>query len=180
MRTIRRWTPFAILAIAACGGGGGATGSGAGGGGGAAQCFDYAGFEVDSPVVHFSADVLPILRGSCGVSATCHGGPTPASPPQHFFGPPNSAGAVSAAQIQAIFSGIVDQPAVEEPDMDVVKTGDPQHSFLLQKVDGLGCPTLQCAAGMACGQPMPLGGPPLAESVRDVLRRWVGQGARND
>jgi hypothetical protein len=64
--------------------------------------------------------------------------------------------------------------------MDVIKPGDLQHSFLLQKLDGLGCPTLKCSATMSCGQPMPLGLPQLSEGTRDVIRRWVSQGAGSD
>jgi hypothetical protein len=177
--------------LAACGGGGstakgagvgggGGSAGGDGGGGGAAQCFDYTGFDGGSPVVQFSTDVLPIFRSSCGVSSSCHGAATPPSAPQHFLGPPISGGTVTAAEVKAILGGIVNQPAVEEEDMDVIKAGDPQHSYLLQKVDGLGCPTLQCAAAGECGAPMPLGGTPLSENARDMIRRWVAQGAMND
>jgi hypothetical protein len=168
----------AAITLTACGSGGGA-GTGGSGGGGAA-CFDPAGFDGMTPPTHFAADVLPILRSSCGVSSTCHGASTPPSAPQHFFGPPMSAGDVGADQIQAILKGIVGQPAVEEPDMDVVKPNDIQNSFILQKLDGLGCPTLECSATASCGLPMPLGLPQLPAAKRDVLRRWIAQGAAND
>lgn len=179
-RSLAMFLCLGAAALAACGGGGATAGGvGGGGGGSAGQCFDYTGFDAGTPV-QFSTDVLPILRGSCGVSATCHGSATAPTAPQHFLGPPTSAGQVTADQIQAVLAGIVNQPAVEEKDMDVIKAGDPQHSFLLQKVDGLGCPTLQCAALGECGAPMPLGGTQLSEPDRDTIRRWAAQGAKND
>ncbi len=170
---------LAAVGLAACGGGdGGSTGNAGGAGGGTGQCFDYAGYDGGSPVVQFSTDVLPILGASCGTSGNCHGGATPATAPQHFLG--TSTGTATAAEIQAILGGIVNQAAVEEPDMNVIKAGDPAHSYLLQKVDGLGCPTLQCVAAGECGAPMPLGAPQLSEDDRDLIRRWVAQGAMND
>jgi hypothetical protein len=47
-------------------------------------------------------------------------------------------------------------------------------------VDGLGCPTLQCVAAGECGAAMPLGHQALSEDDRDIIRRWVAQGAKND
>ena len=65
-------------------------------------------------------------------------------------------------------------------DMDVIKTSDPQHSFLLYKVDNPTCPTLKCVAAGECGAQMPLGGTPLSADDRNTIRTWVAQGAQND
>src|SRR5262249_42280391 len=83
-----------------CGGSGGGTGGG-GGGSGTPGCFDYSSFDGMTPEVHFAADVLPILRGSCGLSTSCHGNEN-GSGGQHYYGPKNSDPTPTADQIMAI------------------------------------------------------------------------------
>jgi hypothetical protein len=181
-------------ALAACGGGGSGTGGTAGsttGTGGDAPngCFDYASFDGTSPAVGFAADVLPILRNSCGLSSSCHG--NEAGPGgQHFYGLANSAGAMTPAQIQAIFDQSVDKPAVADPSMKIIAAGKPEQSFLLYKLDGdpnakdalaqVSCATLKCAEDKSCLSSMPQGGPALPSDKRDTIRRWIAQGAKND
>lgn len=174
--------------VAACGGGGGGTGGGTGGNA-PAGCFDYASFDGTSSAVSFSADVLPILRNSCGLSSSCHGNESGPGG-QHFYGLANSAGAMTAAQIQAIFDQSVGKPAVADPSMKTIAAGKPEQSFLLYKLDGdpdatdvtaqLSCATLKCADDKSCLSAMPEGGPQLPAATRDIIRRWIAQGAKND
>ena len=147
---------------------------------GADQCFDYSCFKGDAPAVSFKADVLPILRTSCGLSASCHG--NEAGPgAQHYLGPKNSDPAPSAEQIQKIFTQSVGQKTVVESGMLNITPSDPAHSFFMYKLDGLACATLKCAPTSSCGALMPLGNTePMDASKRDILRRWIAQGAKND
>jgi hypothetical protein len=198
---------FASIAGCKSSGGGGA-GGGGGGGGSANDCFDYTGFDTMSPTVQFSADVLPIFRTSCGISSACHGCDESVdsnctnSGYKPYLGPSMSDPDPSAAQLQAIFDQAVGQPAatqvssvdgttmVGDPDMEIVKAGDPAKSFMMYKLDGdpnatdmsseVTCTTLTCASGSTCGLAMPSGGPQLSSEDRDTIRRWIAQGAKND
>ena len=66
--------------------------------------------------------------------------------------------------------------------MSIVEPGDPQHSFLMHKLDHtLDCSLLQCAAVNDCGTTAPQGASnPLSADTRDAVRRWIAQGAQNN
>jgi hypothetical protein len=195
---MRKTSPFlrlaSVLSVAAvasagssflgCGGSGGGTGGS--GGSAAPGCFDYASFDGTMPAVSFQTDVLPIFRGSCGLSTSCHGSESGQNG-QHYYGPKNSDGNVTADQIQAIFDQSVNQPAVANPSMNVITPGDPSKSFLMYKLDGdpdaadeVSCADLECAKDKSCLSSMPQGGPQLPSDKRDIIRRWIAQGAKND
>jgi len=163
--------------LTACGGSD-TSGSGGGGTSGGADCFDYSSFDGMSPAVSFSADVLPIFRGSCGLSASCHQ-TDPGNGAQHFLGTPNSSGDMTPMQIASVL-GIVGKAAVEEPSIKVVEAGKPETSFLMYKIDGLDCDALKCSADKSCGTIMPQGGAKLSQDQRDTIRRWIAQGAQNN
>jgi hypothetical protein len=170
--------------LAGCGGGG-SSGSGGGGGGsscglGADGCFDYTCFKGDSPAVSFKTDVLPIFRTSCGLSASCHGGESgPAG--QHYLGPKNTDPDPTPAQIQMIFDQWVGQTPVVKAGMNLITPKDPEHSFFMYKLDGLKCSKLTCQADDTCLALMPQGNSePMDAGKRDILRRWIAQGAKND
>ena len=149
-----------------------------------ADCFQYTGWDGTTPAATFSTDVLPIFRASCSTVMACHGSETPPTPGQHFYGTPTAAGAMTAAQIQEIFTGAVGAPSIDEPDMDVIKPGDPQHSFMMYKLDGMGttlCSTLACnSSATTCLYAMPYALPQLSLDMRNAIRRWIAQGANND
>jgi uncharacterized protein (TIGR03118 family) len=69
------------------------------------------------------------------------------------------------------FASIVNVASIEQPSLKRIAPGDPDHSYLVQKIEG--------AAGIT-GQRMPLGGPFLAQSDIDLVRAWVAQGALNN
>jgi len=69
------------------------------------------------------------------------------------------------------FAAIVGVASIEQPTLRRVTPGDPDHSYLVQKIEG--------AAGIS-GQRMPLGGPFLAQSEIDQVRAWIAQGALNN
>jgi uncharacterized protein (TIGR03118 family) len=69
------------------------------------------------------------------------------------------------------FASIVGMASIEQPALKRVAPGDPDHSYLVQKIEG--------AAGIS-GQRMPLGGPFLTQSDIDLVRTWIAQGALNN
>ena len=73
------------------------------------------------------------------------------------------------------------------PAMQIVKPGDPANSFLMRKVDGwftdiMGmCTPLEQDLPSPCGDLMPASGSePLCDDERDLIRRWIAQGAKNN
>ena len=91
--------------------------------------------------------------------------------------------ALPAAEIQAIFDQNVGVASVENPDMKLVDPGHPEASFLMFKLDGVECDALTCAKQTknACKDLMPLGNTkPMDADKREIVRRWIKQGAKND
>jgi len=65
---------------------------------------------------------------------------------------------------------LVGVPSAEEPNLLRVNPGDPDASYLVQKIEG--------AAGIEGGQ-MPLGETPLPQATIDAIRQWIANGAPN-
>jgi hypothetical protein len=148
--------------------------------------FDYSQFDGTTPQVSYETDVLPIFRRSCGLSPVCHGSTTSGGA-KLYLGPALTDATPDAAARQTIVDALVGQPSKTAPSTNIVASTDPEHSFLMLKMDGcqnsagLTC-TAQPAAtcDTACGDPMPQTGDRLAASERDVVRRWIAQGAQNN
>ncbi|MDH3589950.1 MAG: Ig-like domain-containing protein, partial [Gammaproteobacteria bacterium] len=68
------------------------------------------------------------------------------------------------------FALLVNIPSVQESGVLRVAPGDPDNSYLIQKLEG--------TAGT--GSRMPLGTPPLPQSTIDVIRAWIAAGALPD
>lgn len=67
---------------------------------------------------------------------------------------------------------LVNRPSVGKPGAILVIPGDPDNSYLVQKLEG--------APGIV-GQRMPrTGGPYLTDGQMLVIRRWIREGANND
>jgi hypothetical protein len=142
-----------------------------------AACFDYAGFDGASPPTSFRTDVLPLFQRSCGIGgATCHGDGAPMGQP--YLGPAMGTMATDE-QIAEIISATVGRPSTKGGGMQIISAGNPQQSFLMHKMDGLCGAELTCE-GSACGDTMPQTGDLLPESERNVVRRWIAQGAADD
>ena len=135
------------------------------------SCNDYAppaGFDALSPAVSFSKDVLPIFAQSCAFS-TCHGA-TSGTANGIFLGR-------DAARVHAAMVGVKGD---ELPTMAFVEPGNPRASYLMRKMDGSQCALdAQCSGG-SCQSSMPKGDLPLEVPTRDIVRRWIAQGAKND
>jgi hypothetical protein len=171
-----------LVTSTGCGGSGGAGGGdGGNGGGGASACFDYASFDGTKPPVSFKDEVLPIMQRSCGVSSSCHGDSTAPNENRPYLGP-NKSTTATDMDISIILGGIVDVGSFYEESMSIVKPNDPENSFLMHKLDDtLGCDKLTCAADKACGGIMPQGAEePIDIAERDLVRRWIAQGAANN
>jgi hypothetical protein len=148
-------------------------------------------FQTDANLtmpVTYANDVRPLFQHSCALGgAACHGDPTVATviqPPRPFLGyvdgGPDSA---------VVLEGLVGKKSAEDPAMVLVAAadggGDPGKSFLMHKMDGDQCVfAAACAAGDSgypmCGVSMPMASGLLDEPTRDLVRRWIAQGAKNN
>ena len=68
------------------------------------------------------------------------------------------------------FALLVDVPSMEVPAILRVAPGDPDNSYLIQKLEGTA----------TVGGQMPLGRTPLAQETIDVVRQWITDGATDD
>jgi hypothetical protein len=66
------------------------------------------------------------------------------------------------------YAMLVNTPSVEVPGLRRVRPGDPDLSYLVQKVEGRA----------AVGARMPLNAPPLSQAMIDVIRQWISEGAQ--
>jgi hypothetical protein len=74
--------------------------------------------------------------------------------------------------------------AAEVPDWSRIKAGDPEHSYLMRKLDGSErCGDLTCVVVLGspkpCGERMPGGdsATPLDPGELKMIRDWIKQGA---
>lgn len=66
------------------------------------------------------------------------------------------------------YSLLVGVPSTEVPSVERVKPGDPDNSYLIQKLEG----------HASVGAQMPFGGPPLPAATIAVIRQWIVDGAQ--
>ncbi|MFO1465638.1 MAG: hypothetical protein U1F35_04210 [Steroidobacteraceae bacterium] len=64
---------------------------------------------------------------------------------------------------------LVNVPSNEVPSLMRIKPGDPDNSYLVQKIEG----------HASVGAQMPLGGPPLSAEQISAIRQWVIDGAQS-
>jgi hypothetical protein len=134
-------------------------------------CSDYEpppGFDPSKPAVSFSRDVMPVITQSCAFS-TCHGS---------NIGPAN--GVFLGRDPARVHAAIVGVKAGELPAMPFVTPGNPRESFLMRKIDGSQCVLDDRCKDGDCGDSMPKNTSPLEVERRDIVRRWIAQGAKND
>lgn len=115
-------------------------------------------------------DVSKVLTASCAF-ASCHGGTstTPNANNGVYLGSKTAATDWTAVRAGLSAKGV-------GVDMPLVTPGDPAKSWLMRKMDGDLCAVGACDAG-TCGASMPLASPLLGTTDRDVVRRWILQGA---
>jgi hypothetical protein len=144
--------------------------------------FDAPDANLTTPTVSFSKDILPTFQMTCGIAgATCHGSPAVVTVDQRpflgFFD--------GGTDASVVVNGLVGVKSPEDPQLSIVKAGDPPSSYLMHKLDGDQCQFASaCAQGLTqytdCGQQMPYSSPPLDETTRDTVRRWIAQGAKSN
>jgi hypothetical protein len=129
--------------LSACGGGGyGGDGGGGGGGGGGGD---------DSPIEATLESIQDnVFTPIC---TTCHAG---AGAPQGLR--------LEEGMSQAM---LVNVPSVQVPALLRVEPGNPDDSYLVQKIEGTA----------AVGGRMPLGGAALSQEAIDAIRQWITDGA---
>jgi len=142
MTRIMCFVLFSVFTLAGCGGGSGSSAppanSGGGGGGGSVLLANFQSIQDN------------VFTPRC---IGCHIG---ASAPLGLrLDDANS------------FGLLVDATSAQSPPLLRVEPGDPDNSYLIQKLEG--------TAGM--GGQMPLGGTPLPQADIDVIRQWITDGA---
>ncbi len=183
--TIRRYAPpahacrtvaFALACAGAavlggCGAGtsDGSTSEGAGG----HDCGLYevpTGTDLTTPVEKFSTNVMEIFFENCG-SATCHGATSPTG--GLMLGS-------TVSEAAATYDGLVNVASDELVTMPYVTPGKPEQSYIMHKLDGDQCYYDEQCAGHKCLASMPNLGTTLPPATRDIVRRWIAQGAMNN
>lgn len=138
--------------------------------------------ELMSPTVSFTEDVFPIFEKNCS-DMLCHGSDE-APRADLYLGPAEDA---TSGDLDEVYANL-HRASTTAPSVRVISVGDPERSFLMNKVDGcqnslgLTCDAEPNLCRADCGDPMP---PlprdtysPLAEMEKLTLRRWIAQGAR--
>jgi hypothetical protein len=131
-----------------------------------------ATLDLTAPVVSLRTDVIPrVFTASCAFSS-CHGGTN------------NNHGVLLAGDPAEMRAGLVGA-AMDAPALKLVAPGDPGASFLMHKIDADQCTLNASCTGGDCGTSMPqasadTAGPQIALELRDLVRRWIAQGAADN
>jgi hypothetical protein len=150
---------------------GGCSSSSSSSSGGTSGCVDYSppsDFVATAPVVSFSKDVIPIFQQSCAFS-TCHGSTT---------GPSN--GVFLGNDAPRVYTNLVGKAGDENPMIPFITASDPRTSYLMRKMDASQCAVDSECTGGSCQSSMPKGDDSLPVATRDIVRRWIAQGAQNN
>jgi hypothetical protein len=115
-------------------------------------------FVLQVPVSAATLDALQasVFAPDCAVSG-CHTGPTGNDLPA----------GMNLSTADASFANLVGVASRQQPSLSRVAAGDPDNSYLVQKIEGTA----------ASGQRMPLGGGVLDQAVIDDIRLWIVNGA---
>jgi len=103
----------------------------------------------------FATEIEPVLNNTCGLSG-CHAGQFP-----------NRGLRLQTGEAYAL---LVNIPSQEVPALMRVLPGDPNNSYLVQKLEGTA----------AIGAQMPRNGPPMSPEFIAMVRRWIAEGAPNN
>ena len=105
-----------------------------------------------------SGDVQPILTANC--TTGCHGGAQP------ILGQNLSEGQTIASTVNVASS--------ELPTMDRIEPGEPDNSYLVNKIQGT-----QASVG-GIGERMTLNRDALTQEQIDIVRAWIADGAKDN
>ena len=101
-----------------------------------------------------------VFGPTCSIGG-CHTGPTSNALPS----------GMNLTSTANSFAALVNVPSLQIPAIDRIEPGDPDNSYLIQKIEG--------APGIV-DQRMPEGGPFLDQATIDMIRQWVTEGAPNN
>jgi hypothetical protein len=100
---------------------------------------------------------------------------------------------ITDAVINAVYDNLVGTASATSPSTMRIAAGDPESSFLIQKISGTqndvghtDCTATEANVTQPCGDQMPNVGPALCLSGSDgqdrfdTIARWVAQGAENN
>jgi hypothetical protein len=90
--------------------------------------------------------------------AGCHTGPASTTLPS----------GLDLTSLSMSFMSLVGTPSVQQPGLQRVAAGNPDASYLVQKLEGTA----------PSGSQMPLGGPVLDQATIDAIRAWITAGAQ--
>jgi len=142
----------------------------------AGPCVAYAppgDLDLTTPVMSFQANVMNMLNAHCG-SQACHGASD--NPTGGVF---LGASAAMGSDATDAFAALVGKPSGELGTMSFVTPGDPARSYLMHKLDGDQCQFDALCSGSDCQHSMPSDLEVLIPaSERDIIRRWIAQGAQ--
>jgi hypothetical protein len=133
-----------------------------------------AAFDPSSPAVSFKNDVVPIFVLSCAFES-CHGAGHGDNQGVYL-----GSKTASALDLPRLYAATVGKASNELPAMSYVTAGDTANSYLLHKIDGDICTLNARCANASCGDTMPQGNDLLPVETRDVVRRWIAQGAKDN
>ena len=68
------------------------------------------------------------------------------------------------------YANLVNVPSGQAPTLNLVSRGNPNQSYLVQKIEGTA----------EIGDQMPLNGPALNTDLQQLLRNWIAEGAKNN
>lgn len=143
----------------------------------------------------FAIAITALAGSACDEKLSDIAGPTPNLQPtlssiqREIFSTADSAGRAACAQCHTnigrnpvvpgflliegqSFNSLVNRASVNKPGAVIVIPGDPDSSYLIQKLEG--------RSGIV-GLRMPRNGPPfLTEGQVAIIRRWIQLGAKND
>lgn len=132
-----------------------------------AEADDAAGNTgASDPVVVAVANVAPVTLAQIQAAvftpacSGCHSGPTSGSLPS----------GMNLSSASASFSALVNVASQQVGSLNRVTPGDPDNSYLIQKLEGTN----------TVGSRMPQGGPFLDQATVDEIRQWISDGALNN
>jgi hypothetical protein len=125
-----------------------------------ADCGPAPDVTANAPAQATAADVQPILAKNCAVGGC------------HLNG---AGGLVLDVASPSWVKAVVGVPAQENPSINLVTAGDPDQSWLVDKIFGRLCGDA-CDPRLGCGAQMPFG-TALSDIDRGTIVAWIDAGA---
>jgi len=160
---------------------GGASGAGSackdptGAGSGTCPKFDYANYNpCATPTL--KNDIQPIFTNSCALSSSCHQNGSSHHPNLGLSTTQLDGGKPTDAMLTMIMTEL-SKPSTEVAGRNIVTSGKPEDSYLVNKVEGTNnCSGFVCMGPDKCGIQMPDPLVPLEKPQIELIRAWIKKG----